>query len=66
MRLFLAKYLTSGREVCGKLMVWMGFVAQTRLRAGFSLPRTDLAYGDGTGYAKSCEAVEDHGADLDL
>jgi len=43
-----------------------GFVAQTRLRTGLPLPRTDLAYGHGTGYAKSCETVEDSGADLDL
>ena len=43
-----------------------GFVAQTRLRTGLPLPRTDLAYGHGTGYAKSCETVEDSGADFDL
>lgn len=33
------------------------------LEDGLSLPRTDLADGLGTGYAKSCESVEDHGAD---
>ena len=43
-----------------------GFVAQTRLRTGLPLPRTDLANGHGTGYAKICETVEDSGADLDL
>ena len=43
-----------------------GFVAQTGLRTGLPLPRTDLAYGHGTGYAKSCETVEDSGADLDF
>ena len=26
----------------------------------------DLAYGNGTRYAKSCEAVQDRGTDLDL
>jgi hypothetical protein len=36
---------------------WKGFVAPTRLGAFFPLPRTDLAYGHGMGYAKSCEAV---------
>ena len=40
--------------------------AQTRLRTGLPLPRTDLAYGHGTWYAKRCETVEDSGADLDL
>ncbi|WP_234702912.1 transposase [Thalassobacter stenotrophicus] len=34
-----------------------GFVAQTRLGACFPWPRTDLAYGHRTRYAKSCEAV---------
>jgi hypothetical protein len=48
------------------VVVWEGFVAQTRLRTGLPLPRTDLAYGHGTGYAKSCETVEDSGADLDF
>ena len=32
----------------------------------FPLPRTDLSYGNSFGYAKSCEAIEDRGADLDL
>ena len=43
-----------------------GFVAQIGLRLCFPLPRTDLAYGDGARYAKSCEAIQDRGADLDL
>ena len=47
-------------------LVGKGFVARTRLRTGLPLPRTDLAYGHGTGYAKSCETVEDSGADLDF
>ena len=34
-----------------------GYVAQIGLRLCFPLPRTDLAYGDGARYAKSCEAV---------
>ena len=34
-----------------------GFVAQIGLRSCFPFPRTDLACGYGTGYAKSCEAV---------
>jgi hypothetical protein len=53
-----------------RLLQWLyahhGFVAQIGLRSCFPFPRTDLAYGDGTGYAKSCEAVQDRGADLDL
>jgi hypothetical protein len=28
--------------------------------------QTDLAYGDGMRYAKSCEAVQDRGTDLDF
>ena len=36
------------------------------MRSFFPLPQTGLAYGYGKGYAKSCEAVEDRGADLDL
>jgi hypothetical protein len=43
-----------------------GFVAQIGLSLDFPLPRTDLAYGHGTRYAKSCEAIQDRGADLDL
>jgi hypothetical protein len=34
-----------------------GIVAQIGLRLSFPFPRMDLAYGDGTWYAKSCEAV---------
>ena len=30
------------------------------------VPQTDLAFGDGTRYAKSCEAVYDRSSDLDL
>ena len=44
----------------------MGFVAQIGLSLDFPLPRTDLAYGHGARYAKSCEAIQDRGADLDL
>ena len=44
----------------------MGFVAQIFLRRDYPLPQTDLAYGYGTRYAKSCEAVQDRGTDLDL
>ena len=40
-----------------ELGVSMDFVAQTRLGTCFPLPRTDLAYGHGMRYAKSCEAV---------
>ena len=43
-----------------------GFVAQIFLRRDSPLPQTDLAYGHGTRYAKSCEAVQDRGTDLDL
>lgn len=43
-----------------------GFVAQIFLRPDSPLPQTDLAYGDGTLYAKSCEAVQDRDTDLDL
>jgi hypothetical protein len=43
-----------------------GFVAQIFLRPDYLLPQTDLAYGHGTRYAKSCEAVQDRGTDLDL
>ena len=43
----------------------MGFVARIILRRDYPLPQTDLAYGDGTRYAKSCEAVQDRGTDLD-
>ena len=55
--------LSAGSE---PLTVHQGFVAQIGLRPISPLPRTDLAYGHGTGYAKSCETVEDSGADLDL
>jgi hypothetical protein len=34
-----------------------GFVAQIGLRSISPLPQTDLAYSDGTWYAKRCEAV---------
>ena len=34
-----------------------GFVEQKGLSSELPLPQTDLAYGDGTWYAKSCEAV---------
>ena len=38
-------------------MVYGGFVAQIGLRSISPLPQTDLAYSDGTWYAKRCEAV---------
>ena len=44
----------------------MGFVAQIGLRSSFPLPQKDSAYGHGTRYAKSCEAFQDRGSDLDL
>ncbi len=37
-----------------------------RSEAVLLLSQTDLAYGDGMGYAKRCEAFQDRGADLDL
>jgi hypothetical protein len=42
-----------------RIQLWplYGFVAQIGLRLSFPFPRMDLAYGDGTWYAKSCEAV---------
>ena len=40
--------------------------AQIILRPDYPLPQTDLAYGHGTRYAKSCEAVQGRGTDLDL
>ena len=43
-----------------------GFVAQIVLRPDYPSPQTDLAYGYGTRYAKSCEAIQDRGTDLDL
>jgi hypothetical protein len=43
-----------------------GFVEQICLRLCFPLPQTDLAYGHGTGYAKSCEAIYDCRTYLDL
>ena len=39
---------------------------KTCLRSIFPLLKTDLADGHGTRYAKSCEAVQDRGTDLDL
>jgi len=42
------------------------FVAQLSLSLGSPLPQADLSYGLCLGYAKSGEAVEDRGADLDL
>jgi len=42
------------------------YVAQMGLSADFPLPRTDLSHGLSIRYAKSCEAVEDRGTDLDL
>lgn len=43
-----------------------GFVAQIGLRSGSPLPLTDLSYGNSFRYAKSCEFVENCGANLDL
>jgi hypothetical protein len=43
-----------------------GFVAQIVLTACFPLPQTGLVYSLCSGYAKSCEAVQDRGTDLDL
>jgi hypothetical protein len=43
-----------------------GLVAQIGLRTDFPLPRADLPHGFCLGYAKSCESVEDRGADLDF
>lgn len=43
-----------------------GSVAQLSLRSDFPLRQADLFYGLCLGYAKSCEAIEDRGADLDL
>ena len=57
---------TTGLSPILPIMPYRGFVAQTRLRTGLPLPQTDLAYGHGTRYAKSCEAVQDRGTDLDL
>jgi hypothetical protein len=56
---------TQGKFGCGTLNGPDGFVAQTLLGTGFPLPRMDLAYVHGTGYAKSCEAVWDRSTDLD-
>jgi len=42
------------------------YVAQIGLRSDRPLPQTDLTYGHSFGYAKSGEAVEDRGSDLDL
>jgi hypothetical protein len=51
-----------------RIQLWplYGFVAQIGLRLSFPFSRMDLAYGDGTWYAKSCEAVLDRSSDLDL
>ena len=38
-------------------IILTGFVAQKGLSSELPLPQTDLAYGDGTRYAKSCEAI---------
>ena len=40
-----------------QLVHLQGIVAQIGLRLSFPFPRMDLVYGDGTWYAKSCEAV---------
>ena len=42
-----------------------GFVAQFGLRLDFPLPQTDLAYSHCLGNARSSEAIQDRGADLD-
>mgnify|MGYP000405331415 CR=1 FL=1 len=42
------------------------YVAQIGLSTDFVFPRTDLSYGLSMGYAKSSEAIEDCGADLDF
>ena len=42
-----------------------GFVAQFGLRLDFPLPQTDLAYSHCLENAKSSEAIQDRGADLD-
>jgi hypothetical protein len=49
-------------------LIWVktGFVAQIVLRPDYPSPQTDLAHGYGTRYAKSCEAIQDRGTDLDL
>ena len=65
--------------VCSPFLIWgaprfeyhfrvgpKGFVARIFLWRDYPLPQTDLAYGHGTRYAKSCEAVQDRGTDLDL
>ena len=44
----------------------IGLCCTNRSEAVLPLSQTDLAYGDGMGYAKRCEAVQDRGADLDL
>jgi len=44
----------------------LSFVAQIGLRLDFPLPRTDLAYSHCLGNAKSCKAIEDGGANLNL
>ena len=57
---------TTGLSPILPIMPYRGFVAQIFLRRDYPLPQTDLAYGHGTRYAKSCESVQDRGTDLDL
>ena len=61
---------TTGLSPILPIMPYRGFVARIFLRPDYPLPQplpqTDLAYGHGTRYAKSCEAVQDRGTDLDL
>ena len=40
-----------------RILSLQGFVARNGLSSELPLPQTDLAYGDGTRYAKSCEAI---------
>lgn len=47
----------SGDLLQGNIPIINGFVAQISLWVEFPFPQTDLAYGDSTRYAKSCEAV---------
>ena len=56
----------SSRRLLNQSTQLRGFVAQIGLRLVYPLPQTDLAYGHGTRYAESCEAVQDRGTDLDL
>ena len=57
---------TTGLSPILPMMPYRGFVARIILRRDYPLPQTDLAYGHGTRYGKSCEAVQDRGTDLDL